>query len=350
MKSLPRLLLPLVLIAFSLSTTSCSNDAQSKSPEEEEEAPAVPVEAATVETGEITAFYTGTASLEAEEEALVVAKTGGVVMEVLTEEGRYVEEGQALARLDDERLKLELSRAESALARLTQEYERNEELFQKSLISAVEYERIKSDYETQKAARDLAQLEVTYATVRAPFSGIVSERLIKKGNMVATHAPTFRLTDFDPLLAVMHVPERELNKLRIGQSAELRLDALSGEAFPGVIKRISPIVDPTTGTFKVTIEVRDRSRQLKPGMFGRIRIVYDTREDVLLVPKEAILAEDDESSVYVIRDSMAYRQVVETGYSNDTDMEVVSGINAGDLIITTGQNSLRDSSKVEVIN
>ena len=351
MKILSRLLLTLTLVAFSLSNTSCSSDAQSKSPEEEEEEiPAAPVEATTVETGEIAAFYTGTASLEAEEEALVVAKTGGIVIEILAEEGQYVEEGQPLVKLDDERLTLELSRAEAALAKLRQDYERNEELFQKSLISAVEYERVKSDYETQKAARDLAQLEVTYTTVRAPFSGIISERLIKKGNMVATHAPTFRLTDFDPLLAVMHVPERELNKLRKGQRAELRLDALYGEVFPGAIKRISPIVDPTTGTFKVTIEVRDRSRQLKPGMFGRIRIVYDTRADVLLVPKEAILAEDDESAVYVVRDSMAYRQVVETGYSNDAHMEIISGIEAGDVIITTGQNSLRDSSKVEVIN
>ena len=350
MKILSRLLLTLTLVAFSLSNTSCSSDAQSKSPEEEKEVPAVPVEAATVETGEIAAFYTGTASLEAEEEALVVAKTGGIVIEILAEEGQYVEEGQPLVKLDDERLTLELSRAEAALAKLRQDYERNDELFQKSLISAVEYERVKSDYETQKAARDLAQLDVTYTTVRAPFSGIISERLIKKGNMVATHAPTFRLTNFDPLLAVMHVPERELNKLRKGQRAELRLDALYGEVFTGVIKRISPIVDPTTGTFKVTIEVRDRSRQLKPGMFGRIRIVYDTRTDVLLVPKEAILAEDDESAVYVVRDSLAYRQVVETGYSNDEHMEVISGIDAGDIIITTGQNSLRDSSKVEVIN
>ncbi len=351
MRILSSFLFTLTLIAFSLSNTSCSSDAQSKSPEEEEdERPAVPVEAATVETGEIAAFYTGTASLEAEEEALVVAKTGGIAIEILAEEGQYVEEGQALVKLDDERLTLELSRAEAALAKLRQDYERNEELFQKSLISAVEYERVKSDYETQKAARDLAQLEVTYTTVRAPFSGIVSERLIKKGNMVATHAPTFRLTDFDPLLAVMHVPERELNKLRKGQRAELRLDALYGEVFTGAIKRISPIVDPTTGTFKVTIEVRNRSRQLKPGMFGRIRIVYDTRTDVLLVPKEAILAEDDESAVYVVRDSMAYRQVVETGYSNDEHMEIISGIDAGDIIITTGQNSLRDSSKVEVIN
>ena len=350
MRIFTSVLFSIALVAMSLSTTSCSSDAQSKSPEEEEETPAIPVEATAVTTGDIAAFFTGTASLEAEEEALVVAKTGGVVMEIFAEEGQYVKEGQPLAKLDDERLALEMSRSEAALAKLQRDYERNEELFQKSLISAEEYERIKSDYETQKAARDLAQLELTYTTVTAPFSGIVSERLIKKGNMVATHAPTFRLTDFDPLLAILHVPERELNKLNRGQRAELRLDALYGEVFTGTIKRISPIVDPTTGTFKVTVEVRDRSRQLKPGMFGRVRIVYDTREDVLLVPKEAILAEDDESSVYLIRDTMSFRQLVETGYSDDAHIEVLSGIDAGDWVITTGQNSLRDSTKVEVIN
>ena len=121
MKILSRLLLTLTLVAFSLSNTSCSSDAQSKSPEEEEEeVPTAPVEATTVETGEIAAFYTGTASLEAEEEALVVAKTGGIVIEVLAEEGEYVEEGQALVKLDDERLTLELLRAEAALSKLQQ--------------------------------------------------------------------------------------------------------------------------------------------------------------------------------------------------------------------------------------
>jgi membrane fusion protein (multidrug efflux system) len=89
---------------------------------------------------------------------------------------------------------------------------------------------------------------------------------------------------------------------------------------------------------------------LKPGMFGRVRIVYDTRADVLLVPKEAILAEDDESAVYVVRDSMAFRKVVEVGYSDEAHIEVISGVDLGDVIITTGQNSLRDSSKVEIIN
>ncbi len=349
MRFLPSLLLSVALVAFGLSQSACSNDGQAKDPEETEETPAVPVEAARVETGTIAAFYTGTASLEAEEEAMVVAKTGGVVKEIFVEEGRYVQAGAPLARLDDERPALELARAEATLAKQKSAYERIEELYKKSLISAEEYERVKSDYETQQALRDLAQLELANTTVRAPFSGVVSERLIKTGNMVATNAPTFRLTDFDPLLAILHVPERELNKLRQGQRADLRLDALPDDAFAGTIKRISPVVDPTTGTFKVTVEVRDRSRKLKPGMFGRVRIVFDTHEDVLLVPKQAVLAEDDESAVFVVRDSMAFRQRVTTGYSDDRRIEITSGIQAGDQIITTGQSNLRDSSKVEVL-
>lgn len=343
-------LLPLCIVALSISLQACSNDAQSKDPDEaEEEEPLIPVEATTVATGDIAAFYTGTASLEAEEEALVVAKTGGVVMQLFAEEGQYVRRGAPLAKLDDARPTLELARAEAALAQQRRAYERIEELYQKSLISAEEYERVKSNFETQQAARDLAELEVAHTTVRAPISGVVSERLIKVGNMVTLNAPTFRLTDFDPLLAIMHVPERELNKLRTGQRAELRLDALPEIVFDGSIKRISPVVDPATGTFKVTVEVRDRSRRIKPGMFGRVQIVYDTREDVLLVPKQAVLAEDDESAVYLVRDSMAFRQVVETGYSDDASIEILNGLDAGAVIIITGQSSIRDSTKVEII-
>ena len=351
-RSMKRLALALIfplLVLGSVVFGGCSNDAQSKDPEETEEEPVIPVEAAPAVTGDIAAFYIGTASLEAEAEALVVAKTGGVVMQLFAEEGMYVKRGQALAKLDDARPTLELARAEATLAKQRRAYERIEELYNKNLISAEEYERVKSEYETQKAVRDLAELELAHTTVSAPISGIVSERMIKVGNMVTANAPTYRLTDFDPLLAIMHVPERELNKLRTGQRAELRLDALPELVFPGTIKRISPVVDPGTGTFKVTVEVRDRARRIKPGMFGRVQIVYDTREAVLLVPKEAVLAEDDESAVYLVRDSMAFRQVVETGYSDDATIEILSGLGVGDVVITTGQSSLRDSARVEII-
>jgi RND family efflux transporter MFP subunit len=110
------------------------------------------------------------------------------------------------------------------------------------------------------------------------------------------------------------------------------------------------VVDPNSGTIKVTVEVDDPQGKLKPGMFGRVNIIYDTHEKTLLVPKEAVLIEDRESSVFVVRDTLALRQMVFSGYVNVTHMEIVSGLNEGDTIVTIGQSSLKDSSKILIIN
>ncbi len=336
-----------LLLGGSVFQAGCGDDAQSAP--KEEDAPALPVETASVQTGEISAFFSGTATLTAAQETDVVAKSGGIVSSIAAEEGRYVRKGQILAQLDDERLALEVARAETDLNRLQRELDRNEEMFERQMISAEEIDRSRSAYDAQKAAYDLAKLALEHTTVRSPISGVVSSRMIKVGNMVQTFSPTFRVTSFSPLLAEMHVPERELNKLGPGQAASVRVDALPGEEFVGRILRISPVVDAASGTFKVTVEVRDESRRLKPGMFGRIGIVYDTHADATLVPKQAVLSQDDESAVYIVRGDTAYRQLVVRGFENSGFVEVLSGLTPGDEVITTGQTNLRDSSRVEVI-
>lgn len=345
-----RFAVPLGIIALSLTHLSCGNDAQSKAPAGEDVETVIPVETARVEAGSIDAIYTGTASIEAEEEAAVVARAGGVVTALYAEEGSFVEAGEPLAQLDDERLALELERAEVTLAKLSIDFDRHRELYEKQLIAPGEFETRKSEYDLQKQVRDLARLELEYTTVRAPISGVVSERLIKVGNMVQRNEPTFHITDFDPLLAVMHVPERELHRLDVGQRTTILVDALPDGRFDGFVKRISPTVDASTGTFKVTIEVRDRSGRLKPGMFGRVLVTYDTHENTLLVPKSSVIREDDEASVFIIRDSMAFRQPVVMGYENGRAIEVLSGLSEGDHVVITGQAGLQDSSRVESIN
>jgi membrane fusion protein (multidrug efflux system) len=204
-----------LLLGGSVFQAGCGDDAQSAPTEED--APALPVETAAVETGEISAFFSGTATLTAEQETDVVAKSGGIVSSISAEEGQYVRKGQILAQLDDERLALEVARAETDLNRLLRERDRNEEMFSRQMISAEEIDRSRSAYDAQKAAYDLAKLALEHTTVRSPISGVVSSRMIKVGNMVQTFAPTFRVTSFSPLLAEMHVPERELNKLSTGQ-------------------------------------------------------------------------------------------------------------------------------------
>jgi len=109
-------------------------------------------------------------------------------------------------------------------------------------------------------------------------------------------------------------------------------------------------VDPETGTFRAVVEVRDPSRQVKPGMFGRVQIQYDQRAGALLIPKQAVLEEDDESTVFVVQDSIAVRRAVTTGYANGDRIELLDGVAAGERIVITGQATLQDSARVEVIN
>jgi membrane fusion protein (multidrug efflux system) len=314
------------------------------------EAALVPVEVAEVSRGDISAFFTGTATLEAEEETQVVAKVGGVVEQILVEEGDYVVAGQVLAKLDDEKLAVQVERTRANLQNLEEEYRRSEELFRGNMISAQEFQKAKYDFERQKAEHDLAKLDLEYTSIRSPISGVVAERLIKMGNMVLPNQATFSVTGMDPLLAVLHVPERQLGKLRVGHAASLEVDALAGAEYLGRIDRISPVVDPATGTVKVTVEVRDRRRSLKPGMFARVNIVHDVHAGALLVPKDAIIAEDRESSVFVVRDSTAYRQTVQTGYVNSSHIEVLSGVVEGDTVVTIGKGGLKDSTKVELVS
>lgn len=344
-----KLLFIIIITAVTIMFYSCSSKSNPQAKKEKEKDTGIPVEATKVIQGSVAATYTGSTTLEAEAEAVVVAKVGGVVKEIFIEEGDSIKAGQVVAKLDDEQFKLELNQAKSNLEKLSNEFERNKSLFEINIVSKEIYEKTKFEYHTQEASYDLAKLKLDYTEIRAPISGIVSQRFIKVGNMVEVNKPTFQITDFDPLLAVLHVPEREMAKLQIGFPANLSADAIHDYEFRGQILRISPIVDAGTGTFKVTVEVNNKTLKLKPGMFARVQIIYDTHENTLLVPKDSILTEDKGSSVFVVNNGTASKKKVEIGYNNSTHVEILSGLNIGDTIVTTGLSSLKDGSKINVV-
>lgn len=340
--------LGLALLGMLCLITACgSNSASSQANKSDKQA--IPVEVASVKSGNIEALFSGTATLEVENEAEVVAKVGGVVANILAEEGTSVHVGQILAKLDDERLAVLVAQAEANLRKLENDFDRNKALFDRKLISAEEFQGSKFEFESQKAAYELARLDLDYASIKAPINGVIAERRIKVGNMVLANQVTFKITGFDPLRAVIYVPEKEISKLSIGQIATLSVDALESEQFPGAIDMINPVVDPSSGTVKVTLGVRNPKGRLKPGMFVRANVIYDTHENALLIPKDAILSEDAESAVFVVEDSLVYRRVVQVGFSNKSHFEVNSGIKLGDIVVTAGQGSLKDSARVQVI-
>jgi membrane fusion protein (multidrug efflux system) len=337
------------IAALAFGQVGCGRKSHSAS-KKADEATAVPVEVAHVTVGDISNFFTGTAALEAADETDVVAKVGEVVKEILVEEGDYVHAGDVLAKLDAEKLAVQLEQAEANLKKLESEYERAQQLFKGNLISAQDFQRTEYEYQNEKATYGLSKLNLEYTSIRTPIGGVVAERKIKVGNMVLPNQAAFRVTDLDPLLALLHVPERQIGKLQVGHVANLTVDAIKDAQFAGQIDRISPVVDPSTGTVKVTIGVHDATRRLKPGMFARINIIHDVHTNAALVPRDAILEEDNEAAVFVVRDNIAYRQVVETGYVNTTHIEVVKGLKAGDTVVTAGRASLKDSTKVERVS
>ena len=341
--------LPLVVLT-ALIMSACESGEEADEDDAEEEVAAIPVETVRPVRGDIDAVYSGTAPIEAYADATVIAKVGGEVREILVEEGDDVGRGQILARLDGDRLRLEKNQAEANLRKLQRDFQRNVDLKDKGLISEGDFEKIQYEMEALQATFELAALELDYTEIKAPIDGVISERFVKIGNTIGVNEPTFQVTSLEPLVSYLHVPEREYRRINPKQTASIEIDALAGVSFDATVARVSPVVDPATGTFKITIEVSDPSRRLKPGMFGRINIVYDSREMALQIPRSAIIDESGESAVFIVADDTAEKRIIRTGYSEAGNVEVLEGITDDDEVVIVGQLNLKTGSRVSVIN
>jgi membrane fusion protein (multidrug efflux system) len=339
----------LLLLSATLALSACGGSAAQAKDEVKDATPAIPVEAAVAQRGAVAATYSGTTTLEAAQEATVVAKVGGTVAEIYAEEGRTVRAGDALAKLDDTELRYDCEQAQANYEKKQQEFARSQTLYDRHLISADAFDGMKYDLAVLKASYDIAKLNLDRTVIRSPIDGVVARRLVKVGNTLTPNQSVYVVTDFDPLLAVLYVPENALARIKPGQAAVISADALGGKNFTGRVARLSPVVDPQTGTFKVTVEVRRSDRVLAPGMFSRVSVTYDVHKDALTVPRAAIITEDGESAVYVVKDGVAHRVPVSLGYADGDKVEITRGLKNGDAVVTLGQNSLKDGAKVAVV-
>jgi membrane fusion protein (multidrug efflux system) len=309
---------------------------------------AIPVEVAAVARRPISASYSGTAPLEALGESQVVAKTSGVALQVMAEEGQAVRAGQVLVRIDGARPALQVAQAFAQVRKLEANYLRARQLAEQKMVSANDLDQLKYDLENARAAYNLAKLELSYTSVVAPISGVIASRSIKPGNFVQINTPIFRIVDTSRLEATLNVPERDLETLKPGLPVALNVDALPGKVFSGTVDRIAPVVDSGSGTFRVVCAFAGGG-VLQPGMFGRIRIDYDQRANALVIPRTALLDDEDDPAVFVARAGKAARVPVKLGYMDGEWAEVLSGLRAGDQVVTAGKVALREGSAVQVL-
>jgi membrane fusion protein (multidrug efflux system) len=177
---------------------------------------------------------------------------------------------------------------------------------------------------------------------------VVGRRLVQEGDFVATGTQLFTLVDDSRLIAVLDVPERELTRLRLRQTVRLDV-AAAAEPVVGWIKRISPVVDPASGTVRVTVGIEDPSRRLRAGMYARFLVITDTKDEAVLVSKRALVYDRDLTYVWVAQDSTVERRTLVRGYEDEERLEALSGIAPGERLVTVGQSALKTGSPIRII-
>ncbi len=324
---------------------------------------AVPVSVEPVRRDTLNSFLVINGIVEPERRIEIFSRLSAYVKQILKEEGAYVKENEVLATLDDteirisyEQAKIELEQAKLSLEEAEQNFTRNQELIKRELISEQEfqtqeaqYKQRQLDYENRQENFKNLQLQLNWTQIRSLSDGYITERLIEVGSRVNANQQVYTIEDFSPLLIRVFVPTSDSIQLTPGMSAEVTTEILAGAVFPGEVKLINPRIDTDTGTVKVTVEVFDESLRLKPGMFVEVQIVIGEKEDVLVIPRRALLYKQNNIYVFVADRNTVSQREVSLGLIEEDHVEVTNGLNEGDIIVTVGVESLKDGQRIEVV-
>jgi membrane fusion protein (multidrug efflux system) len=329
------------------SSTGAAEPAKNEKKDEKKKEEAVPVEVVKLERGPIEAVLRFSSNLEAESEVEVHSEAKRLVRELLVEEGDHVTKGKVLLRLQDEEQRSGLAKAKSQLDKAEREYVRQQQLYEQQLISEQVYAEATYQVEQLRLARTDAERELSYTEVKAPISGTVTARKVSLGDQVQIGQHLFDLVDFDSLVALVYVPEKHLGEMRSGLEARVSAQVAGGNDHVGRIKRIAPVVDPKTGTVKVTVDVSGQAG-LRPGMYVDVELVTATRADALLVPKRAVVYDKDQMFVYRLdgAKSRVERVFIEPRLADKHNLEPATGLAPGDQIVVAGQSGLKDGALV----
>lgn len=281
--------LSILLLAAALALPGCRRKA-------EEKKETIPVRAMRIDTRTVSRTLDYASTIEAWDRAEVFPKVGGKILEKLKEDGAPVAKGEPIAYID----------------------------------------------------RDEVGFKFEKAPVESPLTGVIGRVYVDKGTNVTAQTAVAVVVDIDRVKVHLDVPERFLPQVSIGQTARVRVEAYPGEAFTGTVARISPVVETETRTAPVEIAIDNPGHRLKPGMFAGIQLVLDKRENVPSVVKEAVIGREPHAYVFVVNDGVAKMRDVELGIHENDRMEVLKGLQAGDLVAVMGQERLRDGSAVSV--
>ena len=311
---------------------------------------AIPVEITFAVRGDISSFLMYSSTLETEQTVNSYSQIAGLVEKLFVEEGQWVEKGQPLLQLEQREYLLAAEKARVAYEKQQADFQRLTALKHKNLLSDEEYDNARLTLKQAELDWKQAELNLDYTIVRSPINGVVGERLVNLGDRIQPSTNLFVISNLAQKVVKVFVPQNEMAKVYRRQPAVITSDVLPEQQFTGWVKRISPIVDAQSGTFKVTVGVKDPRGDLKPGMFVNVQLIVDTHKNTTIIPKAALIYENERSYFFILKNDTATKVLLQRGFEDAEKVEIMNPIAPGTPIVVVGQNGLKDGSRVRVID
>lgn len=319
--------------------------AQQKPPE----TPPVPVKTALVIRDTLSLEITAVGTLRADETVIIRPEITGRVATLHFKEGQAVNEGEPLVTLDQGEYQAQLAGSTTQVGLEEISYRRLQDLQRKNLTSPQVLDEAKARLDAARAAQMLAQVRLDKTVIRAPFAGTLGLRLVSPGAYVKPGDDIVNLESLGAMKLDFRVPEIYLARLATGQTLTMRVDAYPDQSFEGILYAIDPAVDPETRTVLLRARAPNKANRLRPGLFVRVNLILERRENALMVPEQAIVPLGQTPFVYRIVDGKAAKTPVKLGIRRPGTVEILEGLKADDHIVTDGQLKIRDGAAVTIL-
>jgi len=332
-------LLGVAASAFAALVAGCGGDAQSARPAAGP--PPVVVELATVERARVEERLAVTGQLEADESVMIRSETAGIVASVEFREGQEVARDALLFRLRDDEQRARLREAEAQVVLTEHEWRRAEALLGEHVLSAAELDRARAARDAAQARVDLARVEVQRTEIRAPFDGVLGQRLVSPGDRVTDATDLVALDAVARLKVAFSVPELAVEAVRVSQPVSVTVAAFGGQTFTGTVFFVAPSLDPRNRRLTVKAAIENTSRALRPGMFAAVQVETAARAEALMVPESAVVYDTDGPFVWRTGEKgVAERVAVGLGVRHDGRVEVTTGLAEGERVVSAGTNKV----------
>jgi RND family efflux transporter MFP subunit len=351
---------------------------QSKKDTKDENIAKIPVEVARMTSGPIESKLNFLGNISAVQEVKVYSTIPTRIISMKADVGDIVKKGQVLASVDNEKIRNAVVQAEAGLEsaraqykNVESEWNRVNRLYQENAISKAQYDAATTQLEAARSA--VKQLEAGLSTAKnqmddsyitTPISGVVSARLLEEGDQAAPSIPIFSIVKMDQVKIQIDIVENQIDLVKIGQRAHIRVESFPNEVFEGKISKVNPTLNPATRTIGAEVLIDNPELKLRPGMFAKVEVVVNRHEKSLFVPKYSILENTRleylggeltnstvkiDQYVFIIQDSIAYKRDIVTGIVDENKVEVLQGLKGNELLVITGQHNLLDSARVEIV-